>query len=101
MNQILSKTANKMFRTPLIKAQISTAATYYKAEGRPLNIAHRGLAGLIPENTIPAFEAALYSGADFVELDVVYTKDNRLLVMHDPYLHRITNALIDEFPHAY
>lgn len=101
MNRLLPKTATKMFTAPLLRAPITTNADYYRAEGRPLNIAHRGLAGLIPENTIPAFEAALYSGADFVELDVVYTKDNRLLVMHDPYLHRITNAMVDEFPYAY
>ena len=49
-------------------------APYIKAEGRPLNIAHRGLASILPENTLEAFEAALYQGADFIELDVVYTK---------------------------
>ena len=38
-----------------------------------------------------AFESALYQGADFIELDVVYTKDKELLVMHDPFLTRITN----------
>jgi len=101
MNRILTKTAHKLYNAPLLKAKISTDASYYKAEGRPLNIAHRGLAGYFPENTIPAFEAALYAGADFIELDVVYTKDNRLLVMHDPYLHRITNAMIEDFPHAF
>ena len=101
MNRIGTKTARKMLTAPLLKANISTDATYYKAEGRPLNIAHRGLAGYFPENTIPAFEAALYAGADFIELDVVYTKDNRLLVMHDPFLHRITNAMVEDFPHAY
>ena len=41
---------------------------------------------------MPAFEAALYLGADFIELDVVLTKDDHLLVMHDPYLRRITNV---------
>lgn len=38
-----------------------------------------------------AFEAALYQGADFIELDVVLTKDKKVLVIHDPYLSRITN----------
>ena len=50
-------------------------AKYIKQNGRPLNIAHRGLCSILPENTMPAFEAALYQGADFIELDVVYTKD--------------------------
>lgn len=71
-------------------------ATYIKAEGRPLNIAHRGLASLLPENTLESFSAAMYQGADFIELDVVYTKEKLPLVMHDPYLTRITN--IKELP---
>ncbi len=54
---------------------LSNRAPYIKADGRPLNIAHRGLASILPENTLEAFEAALYQGADFIELDVVYTKD--------------------------
>ena len=71
-------------------------APYIHADGRPLNIAHRGLCSILPENTLQAFEAALYQGADFIELDVVYTKDMELLVMHDPFLTRITN--IRDFP---
>jgi glycerophosphoryl diester phosphodiesterase len=51
-----------------------TNATYATAQDRPLNIGHRGLCSLLPENTLEAFEAALYQGADFFELDVVYTK---------------------------
>lgn len=38
-----------------------------------------------------AFQAALYQGADFIELDVVLTKENVPLVIHDPYLSRLTN----------
>ena len=48
---------------------------YEKADNRPLNIAHRGLSSIIPENTIEAFETALYMGADFIELDVILTKE--------------------------
>lgn len=42
------------------------SATYIFAEGRPLNIAHRGLCSILPENTLEAFSAALYQGADFI-----------------------------------
>ena len=49
-------------------------ASYINAKDRPLDIAHRGLSSILPENTMEAFEAALYQGADFIELDVVYTK---------------------------
>lgn len=41
-------------------------AKYIKEKGRPLNIAHRGLCSILPENTLQAFEAALYQGADFI-----------------------------------
>lgn len=66
-------------------------ASYTRADGRPLNIAHRGLSSLFPENTLESFAGALYQGADFIELDIVYTKEKLPLVMHDPYLTRITN----------
>ena len=41
-------------------------APYIHQAGRPLNIAHRGLCSILPENTMEAFEAALYQGADFI-----------------------------------
>ena len=41
-------------------------APYIHEKGRPLNIGHRGLSSLFPENTLEAFESALYQGADFV-----------------------------------
>lgn len=75
----------------LITTSLPNKATYIHADNRPLNIAHRGLSSILPENTLEAFEAALYQGADFIELDVVYTKEKIPLVMHDPFLTRITN----------
>jgi glycerophosphoryl diester phosphodiesterase len=53
---------------------IPNPASYIRQQGRPLNIAHRGLSSILPENTLEAFESALYQGADFIELDIVYTK---------------------------
>jgi glycerophosphoryl diester phosphodiesterase len=40
-----------------------------------------------PENTIPAFEYAIAAGVDALELDMAVTKDNVLVVSHDPLLH--------------
>lgn len=40
-----------------------------------------------PENTIPAFEYAISAGADALELDLAVTRDNVLVVSHDPVLH--------------
>ncbi len=60
--------------------------------GRILNIAHRGASAAAPENTLPAFEAALAAGADAVELDVHRAADGALVVIHDPTLGRTTNG---------
>lgn len=47
---------------------------------------HRGARGLLPENTIPAFLRALDEGVTTLELDVVITKDKRVVVSHEPYM---------------
>lgn len=47
---------------------------------------HRGARGLLPENTIPAFIKALELGVTTLELDLAVTKDNQLLVSHDPFM---------------
>lgn len=51
--------------------------------GNPLVWAHRGASGYAPMNTLPAFEKAVALGADGVELDVQWSKDRQLVVMHD------------------
>lgn len=58
-----------------IATPLPNPAPYIRQLGRPLNIAHRGLASIFPENTLQSFSTALYQGADFIELDVVYTKE--------------------------
>ncbi len=47
---------------------------------------HRGARGLKPENTIPAFLTAIDYGVTTVELDVVITKDKKVVVSHEPYM---------------
>ncbi|UPL49093.1 glycerophosphodiester phosphodiesterase family protein [Hymenobacter sublimis] len=47
---------------------------------------HRGCRGLRPENTIPAFLHALTLGVDVVELDVVISADNQVVVSHEPWM---------------
>ena len=56
---------------------------------------HRGARAIYPENTIPAFEYAIKIGADFLEMDVAVTKDNVLVISHDPHI----NAEICKGPH--
>jgi glycerophosphoryl diester phosphodiesterase len=47
---------------------------------------HRGCRGLRPENTLPAFQHALALGCDTLELDLVISADNQVLVSHEPWL---------------
>jgi glycerophosphoryl diester phosphodiesterase len=47
---------------------------------------HRGARAMRPENTLPAFEYAIAQGVDALELDMAVTKDNVLVVSHDPAL---------------
>lgn len=47
---------------------------------------HRGARAAMPENTLPAFEYAIAQGVDALELDLAVTKDNVLVVSHDPEL---------------
>jgi glycerophosphoryl diester phosphodiesterase len=56
-----------------------------------LVIAHRGASADAPENTLPAFEAAIQRGADAFELDVRLTADGAPVVIHDDTLDRTTN----------
>jgi glycerophosphoryl diester phosphodiesterase len=57
---------------------------------RPI-IAHRGASAEAPENTLPAFEAAVQRGADAFELDVRLTADGAPVVIHDETLDRTTD----------
>ena len=59
---------------------------------KTFSIAHRGGAGLAPENTLAAFENALNLGVDFIELDLRRSKDGHLIVIHDSNVERITNG---------
>ena len=51
-------------------------------QGIVLANSHRGYSQCYPENTMPAFEAALAAGTHSVELDVHMTKDEKLVVHH-------------------
>lgn len=57
------------------------------AQSKILVHGHRGARAMRPENTLPAFEYAISIGADVLELDMAVTKDNVIVISHDPYLH--------------
>jgi glycerophosphoryl diester phosphodiesterase len=61
-------------------------------EQRFIVIAHRGASAYYPENTMPAFKAAVEMNADMIELDVLLSKDNVPIVFHDKYLDKKSNG---------
>jgi len=59
---------------------------------RPLVIAHRGASGYLPEHTLAAKALAHGMGADFIEQDVVLSRDGIPIVLHDIYLEATTDV---------
>lgn len=61
-------------------------------QDRPIVIAHRGASGYVPEHTLAAFAMAILQGADFIEPDLVVTKDGHLIARHDNVLDSTTDV---------
>jgi glycerophosphoryl diester phosphodiesterase len=57
-----------------------------------LTSAHRGEHHHHPENSLPAIQAAVAAGMDYVELDIRTTSDGKLVLMHDATVNRMTNG---------
>ncbi len=64
---------------------------------RPLIIAHRGASSYLPEHTLEAYALAIEQGADFIEPDLVITKDGVLIVRHENELSDTTDVA-EKFP---
>lgn len=71
-------------------AQVAAQMKTFEIQG------HRGARGLAPENTIPAFIRAIDEGVHTLELDVVISKDGKVVVSHEPYF----NPPISTFPNG-
>ena len=61
-------------------------------KSKPLVIAHRGASGERPESTLMAFTLAIAEGADFIEPDLVLTKDGHFVVRHENDISGTTNV---------
>lgn len=62
------------------------------AIAEPLVIAHRGASGYLPEHTLEAYRLAIEMGANYIEPDLVFSKDGVLVVRHDNYLSTTTDV---------
>jgi glycerophosphoryl diester phosphodiesterase len=72
-----------LFTFLLFAINVSGQTPAFSIEG------HRGARGLLPENTIPSFIKALEHGADTIELDLVISRDNKLVVSHEPWFSSV------------
>ena len=61
-------------------------------ESNCLVIAHRGASGYLPEHTLPAYRLAIRLGADYIEPDLVMTRDGVLVARHERHLGTSTNV---------
>ncbi|AKT52128.1 glycerophosphodiester phosphodiesterase [Arsenicicoccus sp. oral taxon 190] len=68
------------------------AYTDAKGMPQPLVVAHRGASGYRPEHTIAAYELAVAMGADYIEPDLVMTKDGQLVDRHEPEISGTTDV---------
>jgi glycerophosphoryl diester phosphodiesterase len=62
------------------------------AKASPIVFGHRGAAGYRPEHTVASYELAARMGADFIEPDLVSTKDGHLVVRHEPEIGGTTDV---------
>ena len=77
----------------MVFATLAAAA----AQAAPIVIAHRGASGYLPEHTLEAKALAHGQAADFIEQDVVLTKDDVPVVLHDVHLDAVCDVA-DRFP---
>lgn len=78
-------------KTETLHEFVSTKINANTMTRMPLNIGHRGLPAVAPENTIESARLAYENGANVIELDIYLTTDNRVVVMHDATTGRTCN----------
>lgn len=61
-------------------------------QSEPLVIGHRGASGYRPEHTLESYALAIEMGADFIEPDLVLTKDGRMIARHEPMIGATTDV---------
>jgi glycerophosphoryl diester phosphodiesterase len=77
----------------LIGVGTAQAQRWATLDGRPpLVIGHRGASGYLPEHTLESYLRAIELGADFVEPDLLITKDGILIARHEPLLDGTTDV---------
>ena len=92
MSRILHVTAVLACASLLVPAAVAGASAPGKHAAEPLVIGHRGASGHRPEHTLAAYELAARMGADYVEPDLVATKDGVLVARHENEISGTTDV---------
>src|SRR3954453_18671997 len=80
----------KHFKNILFSILLLLTVNVFTRTPRTFDIeGHRGARGLVPENTIQSFLKALEFGVNTLELDVIVSKDNQLVVSHEPWFSSV------------
>ncbi|MEQ8952891.1 MAG: glycerophosphodiester phosphodiesterase [Gammaproteobacteria bacterium] len=88
----MPKTRLQFFLTLVLSASALITGSLTMAQSDKIVIAHRGASGYLPEHTLEAKAMAYAMGAHYIEQDVVMTKDDVLIVLHDIDLERTTDV---------
>ena len=83
-----------VFAVLLAALIINSLLDRIQLEDRTEVMAHRGASGMAPENTMAAIQAAIDTGADWVEIDVQETADGEIVVIHDSDLKKIAGSAL-------
>jgi glycerophosphoryl diester phosphodiesterase len=76
----------------LVAAILAPATAAARDQPHPLVIGHRGAAGYLPDHTLPGYALAIKLGADYIEPDLVSTKDGHLVARHEPNIKDTTDV---------
>jgi glycerophosphoryl diester phosphodiesterase len=76
----------------LLLTALLTVPVVFAQAGDKVVIAHRAASGYLMEHNLPSVALAVAMGSDYIEQDLVMTKDDQVIVLHDPTLERVTNV---------
>lgn len=76
----------------LVGCASSIEKSNFKDSQKKIVVAHRGASGYLPEHTLEAYTLAHSFNVDYIEPDLVMTKDDQLVILHDIHLDKTTNV---------
>jgi len=76
----------------MVAALLTVGAPVLARAGEKIVIAHRAASGYLMEHNLASVALAVGMGSDYIEQDLVMTRDDQVIVLHDPTLDRVTNV---------